>query len=327
MAVPPAGGTQLGEGTRGGAQPRLAARDDGVDRLPRRRRRRPAGMGGLPRRRPRAPRPGGCRLAGHGSACRCPRTVGPRTGNAAPRGSRAARWATADMAYRRGRSSPWAVRRAVPPGVPRGRGPRPAGRPGGLDPRGRHAGRSSTPCGPRDRPRVVRSQRGNADDALMRRLHGAHWRALAATGRGLLPAAPGGDGGRRPRRGGRATSEWLRHGEGRHGRGRCGYLAHTGDLLRRRVTPGPRDPGEVAHHGVDQRRHPGRGDVAPGSRVVAAPLRAALAARRLVRCSSTGTARSSTTCPTTATLRRSTPWPAPRRRSTGCVAPASDSAS
>jgi histidinol-phosphate phosphatase family protein len=91
----------------------------------------------------------------------------------------------------------------------------------------------------------VRVQRGNADDALMRRLHGPHWRALAAAGRGLfrrhLAATVGAAtavaatplAGRSPAARVLATA------------GAAAYLAHTGDLVGRRVAPGPRDPREV----------------------------------------------------------------------------------
>jgi HAD superfamily hydrolase (TIGR01662 family) len=98
----------------------------------------------------------------------------------------------------------------------------------------------------------VSVQRGNADDALMRRLHGPRWRQLAETGRGRLPwhvvtvvagvtgaaaavAAAGlRAGGSRPRGSGvvaaAAGAVWA---------------ALTADFARRRIVPGPRDRAEV----------------------------------------------------------------------------------
>lgn len=86
----------------------------------------------------------------------------------------------------------------------------------------------------------LRVQAGNADDALMRRLHGRAWRQEAQTGRGRLPwhaatVAAGVAGGglllaRRPRGAALAASAW-------------GVL--TADFARRRIVPGPRDAAEV----------------------------------------------------------------------------------
>jgi histidinol-phosphate phosphatase family protein len=91
----------------------------------------------------------------------------------------------------------------------------------------------------------VRVQRGNADDALMRRLHGREWRDLARTGRGLfgrhavavagLVAA------------GAAAPLVGRSGTARivAAAGSGAYATHVADLVRRRVAPGPRTGAEV----------------------------------------------------------------------------------
>jgi HAD superfamily hydrolase (TIGR01662 family) len=98
-----------------------------------------------------------------------------------------ARWATADMAYRR------AALVAVH-GFDE-RFPRAYREDADLALRVRQAGWELTvgrrhvvhPVRPADAATSVRVQRGNADDALMRRLHGRRWRELAETGRGRLP--------------------------------------------------------------------------------------------------------------------------------------------
>jgi HAD superfamily hydrolase (TIGR01662 family) len=87
----------------------------------------------------------------------------------------------------------------------------------------------------------IRKQRGNADDALMRRLHGPHWRERAAAPRGRLrrhvavtaagtAAVVGAVAGRR-RLAGLAAAAWL---------------AGTAELATRRIAPGPRNAREVA---------------------------------------------------------------------------------
>lgn len=87
----------------------------------------------------------------------------------------------------------------------------------------------------------VRRQRGNADDVLMRALHGRHWRRwgrapagrlrrhLLATG-SLLAAAIAARAGRRRAAAGLAG----------------GWLALSGELALARIAPGPRDREEVA---------------------------------------------------------------------------------
>lgn len=97
------------------------------------------------------------------------------------------------------------------------------------------------PVGPSNWWRSVSLQRGNADDALMRALHGRRWRALAGAPAGRLPAhtvivaaalaAPPLALARRRRL---AAALGL------------GAAAGVGELAWRRIAPGPRTPHEVA---------------------------------------------------------------------------------
>lgn len=101
----------------------------------------------------------------------------------------------------------------------------------------------------------VRVQRGNADDALMRRLHGPQWRSVAETGQGRLPwhvatttcglaAVVALALARTPRdmTGSAACSRLLR----RTAAGAAmGWLALTADFAWRRIEPGPRTREEV----------------------------------------------------------------------------------
>jgi histidinol-phosphate phosphatase family protein len=153
------------------------------------------------------------------------------------RGLEQARWATADLAYRR------AVLEQV----------------GGFDERFPRAYREDADLGLRVTAggrRIVRGERsvrhparsappwvslakqaGNADDVLMRALHGRDWRARAG-----VPA------GRRPRHLAIAAAGGL----GALGRGRAAragaavWLAGTAELAWARIAPGPRTPREVA---------------------------------------------------------------------------------
>jgi histidinol-phosphate phosphatase family protein len=152
-----------------------------------------------------------------------------------------AQWATADLAYRRA-----ALLRV-----------------GGFDERFRHAFREDSevglrlkqagyeiergsrtvvhPVGPAGRWTSVRLQRGNADDALMRGLHGRGWQRAAGAPRGrrplhLLTAAAGtaalaGALARRPRLAGFGAVAWL---------------AGTAELTWARLRPGPRTREEIA---------------------------------------------------------------------------------
>jgi histidinol-phosphate phosphatase family protein len=102
----------------------------------------------------------------------------------------------------------------------------------------------------------LRVQRGNADDALMRALHGPRWRQRAQTGRGRLPwhaatvgalaAAGAGFVGAAafPQRGVRRLSQGSPAGRFAAVAG-LAWLAMTGDFAWRRIAPGPKDPAEV----------------------------------------------------------------------------------
>jgi HAD superfamily hydrolase (TIGR01662 family) len=153
-------------------------------------------------------------------------------------GLETAAWATADMAYRR------AVLEQVH-GFDE-RFPRAYREDADLALRVRAAGgrlargeREIThPVRPADDGVSLRVQRGNADDALMRALHGPRWRELAETGRGRLArhavtvaaavAVPVLVAARRPRLATVAGTAWA---------------GLAGDFLVRRLRPGPR-PGE-----------------------------------------------------------------------------------
>lgn len=155
-------------------------------------------------------------------------------------GLRTARWATADMAYRR------AVLAAV--GGFDERFPRAYREDADLGLRVQAAGfhiRSGRrtiehPARPADRWVSVRLQRGNADDPLMRALHGRRWRTRAGVPAGRRPwhvattaAAAGAAIGlvtSRPK---------LAVGGG------SAYIALVADLARRRIAPGPRTRDEV----------------------------------------------------------------------------------
>jgi histidinol-phosphate phosphatase family protein len=97
----------------------------------------------------------------------------------------------------------------------------------------------------------VRAQRGNADDALMRRLHGPAWREHTGAGHGRLPwhlASTACGLGAALLTGAAA----VYRGSGRRAvlagaaLGAAGWLALTADFVWRRVVPGPREPVEVA---------------------------------------------------------------------------------
>jgi histidinol-phosphate phosphatase family protein len=92
----------------------------------------------------------------------------------------------------------------------------------------------------------VRVQAGNADDALMRRLHGRGWRAAAETGRGRLPwhvattaaalLAAGA---------GLAAGTGLPRARRPALAGLLAWAALTADFARGRIAPGPRNAAEV----------------------------------------------------------------------------------
>ncbi len=151
------------------------------------------------------------------------------------RGLERARWATADIAYRR------AALEAV----------------GGFDERFPRAYREDADLGLRvvaagwrivPGERTVRhpvrpapawvslaKQAGNADDVLMRRLHGRDWRARAG-----VPA------GRRPRHLAVVAAVAGALAARRPGLAAAAWLAGTAELAWARIAPGPRTPREVA---------------------------------------------------------------------------------
>ena len=156
-------------------------------------------------------------------------------------GLESARWATADMAYRRSALAqvggfderfPRAFRedadlalRVVAAGYRIEQGRRTAAHP-------------VRPAGPWV---SVRLQAGNADDALMRALHGRGWHERAGAPRGRLPAHVA------------VTAAALVGLAGAVRRrpaparlGALGWLAGTAELAWARIAPGPRTPREVA---------------------------------------------------------------------------------
>ncbi len=104
-----------------------------------------------------------------------------------------------------------------------------------------HGNRETThPVRPPDRWVSVRTQAGNADDVLMRRLHGPHWRSAAHAPAGRRPRhlavttaavlAVAGAVVRRPAAASVAAALWA---------------AGTAELAWARIAPGPRDRAEV----------------------------------------------------------------------------------
>jgi histidinol-phosphate phosphatase family protein len=156
-------------------------------------------------------------------------------------GLEGARWATADLAYRRAaleqvggfderfgrnyREDADLGLRVVGAGWAIERGSR----------------RVVHPVGPADRWTSLRLQRGNADDALMRRLHGSAWRGHAAAPRGRLPrhlaTSSAGLAALALSVAGRRRTAAL---------AAAGWLAGTAELAWARIAPGPRTRDEVA---------------------------------------------------------------------------------
>lgn len=156
-------------------------------------------------------------------------------------GLRYARWATADLAYRRSvlaevsgfdERFPRAYREDADLGL------RVTATGYRIVPGKRHVEHPVRPAGPWI---SVRLQRGNADDPLMRRLHGADWRVRAGVPAGRRPwhlatasavaVALVGMATRRRR------LAWV---------GGTSYVLLTGDFAWRRIAPGPRTPAEIA---------------------------------------------------------------------------------
>ncbi len=156
-------------------------------------------------------------------------------------GLQAALWATADMAYRRSvleevggfdERFPRAYRedadlglRVLAAGYRIVRGAR----------------RVTHPVRPTDWQVSLRLQRGNADDPLMRALHGRGWRRRAGVPRGRRPAHLA------TTAAGLLGAAGLASGRrGLAAAGALGYAGGAAELAWRRIAPGPRTPAEVA---------------------------------------------------------------------------------
>jgi histidinol-phosphate phosphatase family protein len=157
------------------------------------------------------------------------------------RGLEHARWATADMAYRR-----WALaavggfderfERAYREDADIGLRLTAAGL--RIDAGGRHV---LHPVRPANAAVSLRLQAGNADDAAMRALHGRGWRERAGAPRGRLPAHL-------------ATTAAAAAAVGAAVAGHrraaacaaAAWLGATAEFAARRIAPGPRTPREIA---------------------------------------------------------------------------------
>ena len=140
-------------------------------------------------------------------------------------------------------------------------------------------------------------QAGNADDVLMRRLHGRDWRERAGVPRGRRPRhfATAAAGMARRRRGARSPA--ARGAVARTaaraslaGVLGAGWLAGTAELAWARIAPGPRTPREVATMLRTSAAMPFAAVGMVAARRWPAPPGAGRAARPR-RCSSTATAR------------------------------------
>ena len=151
-------------------------------------------------------------------------------------GLETARWATADLAYRRAALEsvagfderfPRAYREDADLGLR-------VVRAGWAISAGRRHVRH--PVRPAPWQQSIRSQRGNADDVLMRALHGPGWRTAAGVPRGRRPWHL-------------VTSLCLVLGVLTRGQQRraaaLAWALLTADFARRRIVPGPRTPREV----------------------------------------------------------------------------------
>jgi len=152
-----------------------------------------------------------------------------------------ARWITADMAYRRSA--------LVDVGGFDERFPRAYREDSDLALRVVHTGgrivrgarRSIHPVAPATTFSGVRAQRGNRDNALMRRKHGRTWRQDVGEGRGRMPA--------HVITTAAACGALLGMVSGRRLVARLGaavWLAVTGQFALRRIAPGPRTASEIA---------------------------------------------------------------------------------
>ena len=243
-------------------------------------------------------------------------------------GLQSASFITADMAYRRAAlAAVIGLRRAISPGLPRGRRPRAAGARARLDaPAAADAPRCTRSDPPDDwvslRQQVGR--RGRRPDAAPARARLAPPRRHRA---GPLPLARGHGRGRRGDRRARGAPV----GAVRRSPRRVGWLVLTVDFLRRRISPGPAAATperrrRAATDGADLPAHPVRRACGTGS---AASSRhrsdAHRGRRRCAPCCSTGTAPSCTTSPTTATRIWSRPSTVPATSSSGCAGAVSPS--
>ena len=173
-----------------------------------------------------------------------PRDRRPTDWERSTAGLETARWATADMAYRR------ECLLAVD-GFDE-RFPRAYREDADLALRARQAGWSLVrgarttvhPVRPADDGVSLRVQRGNADDALMRRLHGPQWRAVAETGRGRLRRHLATTGLGLVGLAGLVAGRW-RAGRFAALAGTAGWAALTAEFAWRRIAPGPRERDEV----------------------------------------------------------------------------------
>ena len=181
-------------------------------------------------------------VAGSQGTIRVPLPVGrrPTDWERNVAGLEGARWATADMAYRRS-----ALERV-----------------GGFDERFRRAYREDAdlalriiragfqltrgsrevlhPVRPADGWASLRVQAGNADDALMAALHGREWPEAVGASRGRRPAHMATTVLAAAMISGVVTGQrWLAVAGG------VGWLAATGDLAWRRIAPGPRTLREI----------------------------------------------------------------------------------
>ena len=294
-----------------------------VDRLPRRRRRprprlvRAAGRG------PRRPAGRRRRAARAGCGCRCPTDRRPTDWERGTAGLATSSWITADLAYRRAALAavggfderfPRAFRedsdlalRVMDTG-------------GAAGPRA-SAG-SPTRCARPTAGSAVRVQAGNADDVLMRRLHGPTWRerADAALGRRpqhLASPPPRSRPSASPSPGGRGRAALAAAGVGRRHR-----RVRLGPHRARAARPATRSPPWSLTSARSRRWRPGTACAALVQHRRVRPLARACP----TWCSSTATAPSCTTSPTTATPSGCGRSTARRRRWTGCAPAACGSA-
>jgi len=101
--------------------------------------------------------------------------------------------------------------------------------------------RTFHPVRPADRWVSVKLQRGNADDVLMRALHGKHWRALAGSPRGRFPMHVA-----TVASAGVAVAAGLERRAPLALAASLVWLGLTADFAWRRIAPGPRTADEIA---------------------------------------------------------------------------------